>query len=539
MKRQHGVDGFVVRPSYMQVLNHMKQGFPANENVPYPDIKYQTAEAGFINSQKFEIQPNLVGSQTAAPLAGTWAGTPPPIHVHATFMDPPRGGGGRRARRGVVHASSPLDGWDGDTPDQPDLRSVGVEAVARHNNMLEEMAASGGPYDPYANGLATSENRQGGIHLHLHEQFEDPMDADEVMLQRRPEGWGNQIWQGVSQGAVGAYGRARDAVANQAGQAVLGAMAGSVVGQRVAGALDRVQRGGRNALDLAAVRAQDAASRGMQGLMRGVRGVPDVARRNAIAAGELGEELVPLLQLQRGLVAAGAEAAAAAGPAEAGMGLAGMIAGGAAYEVAFGAMPAIMASGGAGLLAGAAAFTAYKGWQTMMERRQAGLGDFRDQNASEELRTLQHGQAGDHPSLPWHNPSRPMPLQDSSGTRQSHWESALGLPAGEAGLAMYPQEHVQVRPHSQPSNSDAAVDAHLRDLIAANQQELRGTRSSSSSGSGTVKITRRSMSFWETKSDDVLRTQIALRGVAQSTLARWSREELLDHIATMISMEEW
>ena len=49
--------------------------------------------------------------------------------------------------------------------------------------------------------------------------------------------------------------------------------------------------------------------------------MPDVARRNAIAAGELGEELVPLLQLQRGLIAAGGEAVAAAGPAEAGMGL--------------------------------------------------------------------------------------------------------------------------------------------------------------------------------------------------------------------------
>ena len=126
MKRQHGVDGFVRRPSYMEVINHMKQGFPANENVPYPDIKYQTAEAGFINSQKFEIQPNLVSSQAAPPLAGTWAGTPPPIHVHATFMDPPRGGGGgRRPRRGVVRASTGGDGWDGDTPDRPDLRAVG------------------------------------------------------------------------------------------------------------------------------------------------------------------------------------------------------------------------------------------------------------------------------------------------------------------------------------------------------------------------------------------------------------------------------
>jgi hypothetical protein len=167
--------------------------------------------------------------------------------------------------------------------------------------MLEEMAAAGGPYDPYANGLATSENRQGGIQLHLHEQFEDAMDADEVMLQRRPDGWTNQVWQGVSQGSVGAVARARDAIQNQAAQAVLGAMAGTVAGQRVVGAWDRVQRGGRNVLDLAAVRAQDAATRGMQGLTRGVRGVPDVVRRNAIAAGQLGEEAVPLLQLQRGL----------------------------------------------------------------------------------------------------------------------------------------------------------------------------------------------------------------------------------------------
>jgi hypothetical protein len=105
---------------------------------------------------------------------------------------------------------------------------------------------------------------------------------------------------------------------------------------------------------------------------------------------------------------------------------------------------------------------------------------------------------------------------------------------------MYPQEHVSVRPPHPPSNSDAAVDAHLRDLIAANQQELHGTRaSSSSSGSTGVKITRRSMDFWERKSDEILRTQIALRGVARSTLARWSRQELLDHIQTMISMEEW
>ena len=64
MKRQHGVDGFLRRPSYMQVINHMRQGFPANESVPYPDIRYQTAEAGFINSQKFEIQPDLVLGQT-------------------------------------------------------------------------------------------------------------------------------------------------------------------------------------------------------------------------------------------------------------------------------------------------------------------------------------------------------------------------------------------------------------------------------------------------------------------------------------------
>ena len=177
----------------------------------------------------------------------------------------------------------------------------------------------------------------------------------------------------------------------------------------------------------------------------------------------------------------------------------------------------------------------------MMETRQAGLGDFRDQNASEELRTLQHGQAGDHPSLPWNNPARPMPLQDASGERQTHWKNALGLPAGETGLSMYPQEHVQVRPH-HPSNSDAAVDAHLRDLIAANEQELRGTRASgsgASSSSGPVKITRRSMDFWKRKSDEVLHTQIALRGVASSTSSRWSREELLDHIQTMIEMQQW
>jgi hypothetical protein len=221
------------------------------------------------------------------------------------------------------------------------------------------------------------------------------------------------------------------------------------------------------------------------------------------------------------------------------MGLAGVALGGLGYEMAFGAMPAIIASGGTGLLAGAAAVTAYRGWQAMMERRQAGLGDFRDQNASEELRTLQHGQAGDHPSLPWNNPARPMPLQDASGERQSHWENALGLPAGETGLAMYPQEHVQVRPH-HPSNSDAAVDAHLRDLIAANEQELRGTRSSgASSSSGPVKITRRGMAFWGRQTDEVLRTQIALRGVSRSTFAHWSREEMLDHISTMISMNEW
>jgi hypothetical protein len=56
--------------------------------------------------------------------------------------------------------------------------------------MLEEMAAQGGPYDPYANGLATSENRQGGIQLHLYEQFEDAMDADEAHKpeSRRPPG---------------------------------------------------------------------------------------------------------------------------------------------------------------------------------------------------------------------------------------------------------------------------------------------------------------------------------------------------------------
>ena len=274
--------------------------------------------------------------------------------------------------------------------------------------------------------------------------------------------------------------------------------------------------------------------------MRGVRGVPGVVRRNAIAAGELGEEIVPLLQLQRDLVVAGGEAVVAAGPAEAGMSLAGMLAGGAAYEVAFGAMPAALASGGAGLLVGAAALTAYKGWEALMERRQAGLGDFRDQNASEELRTLQNGQAGDHPSLQWNNPARPMPLQDSSGTHQSRWENALGLPAGETGLAMYPQEHVHVRPH-HPSNSDAAVDAHLRDLIAANEQELRGTGSSRSAPytRAPVKIIKRAMAFWERQTDEVLRTQIALRGVTRSRFADWSREEMLDHISTMISMNEW
>ena len=130
MKRQHGVDGFLRRPSYMQVINHMRQGFPANESVPYPDIKYQTAEAGSINSQKFEIQPDLVLGQTAAaPTPGTWAGTPPPIHVHATFLDPP----GRGRRRAIAHAStSHSDGWNGDQPGQPDLRSIGVEGVARH-----------------------------------------------------------------------------------------------------------------------------------------------------------------------------------------------------------------------------------------------------------------------------------------------------------------------------------------------------------------------------------------------------------------------
>ena len=91
-----------------------------------------------------------------------------------------------------------------------------------------------------------------------------------------------------------------------------------------------------------------------------------------------------------------------------------------------------------------------------------------------------------------------------------------------------------------PSNSDAAVDAHLRDLIAANQQELRGTGSRSGPYTrAPVKITRRTMAFWERQTDEVLRTQIALRGVPRSRLADWSRKDLLDHISTMISMNDW
>jgi hypothetical protein len=46
------------------------------------------------------------------------------------------------------------------------------------------------------------------------------------------------------------------------------------------------------------------------------------------------------------------------------------------------------------------------------------------------------------------------------------------------------------------------------------------------------------MAFWGRQTDEVLRTQIALRGVSRSTFARWSRAELLDHISTMISMNE-
>ena len=105
-----------------------------------------------------------------------------------------------------------------------------------------------------------------------------------------------------------------------------------------------------------------------------------------------------------------------------------------------------------------------------------------------------------------------------------HWVSQL------ARLVLRcTHEQVRVRPH-HPSNSDAAVDAHLRDLIAANEQELPGTRSSgsgASSSSGPVKITRRGMAFWGRQTDEVLRTQIALRGVSQSTFAHWSREECL------------
>ena len=47
------------------------------------------------------------------------------------------------------------------------------------------------------------------------------------------------------------------------------------------------------------------------------------------------------------------------------------------------------------------------------------------------------------------------------------------------------------------------------------------------------------MDFWRRKPDEVLRTQIALRGVARSTSSRWNRDELLEHIATMIDMDEW
>ena len=49
----------------------------------------------------------------------------------------------------------------------------------------------------------------------------------------------------------------------------------------------------------------------------------------------------------------------------------------------------------------------------------------------------------------------------------------------------------------------------------------------------------RSLSFKEKQSDDVLRKQIVLRGVARSTIALWGRQTLLDHIATMMHSGEW